>query len=83
MEIVRVGNQIHFVGQLPYGFLLPFVPLMAVAANPLVGPSSLRDIVDPQFHQNNFPAEIFIKSDLGIKLDKGRKRENVGSRPQF
>ncbi|KAK7064158.1 mRNA 3'-end-processing protein YTH1 [Favolaschia claudopus] len=39
-------------------------------SNPLVGPSSLRDLISPQFHQNNFPAEIFIKSDLGIKLDK-------------
>ncbi|KAJ7103445.1 hypothetical protein B0H15DRAFT_812302 [Mycena belliarum] len=41
-----------------------------VAPSPLVGPSSLKDIVHPQFHQNNFPAEIYIKTDLGIKLDK-------------
>ncbi|KAF7360146.1 mRNA 3'-end-processing protein YTH1 [Mycena venus] len=42
---------------------------MSIAA-PLVGPSSLRDIVHPQFHQNNLTAEIYIKNDLGIKLDK-------------
>jgi cleavage and polyadenylation specificity factor subunit 4 len=40
-------------------------------ANPLTGPSSLRDIIHPQFHQNNFPEEVFIKNELGIKLDKG------------
>jgi cleavage and polyadenylation specificity factor subunit 4 len=40
-------------------------------ANLLVGPSPLRDIVNPQFHQNNFAAESYIKSQLGIKLDKG------------
>jgi cleavage and polyadenylation specificity factor subunit 4 len=40
-------------------------------ADPLVGPSPLRDIINPQFHQNNFPEENFIKSELGIKLDKG------------
>ena len=39
--------------------------------NPLAGPSPLRDIVNPQFHQNNFPEELFIKTELGIKLDKG------------
>jgi len=42
---------------------------MAVA-NPLVGPSYLKDIVDPQFHQNNSNVETYIKSELGIKLDK-------------
>lgn len=40
-------------------------------ANPLAGPSVLKDIVNPQFHQNSFPAESYIKVDLGIKLDKG------------
>ncbi|KAF5355642.1 hypothetical protein D9756_003846 [Leucocoprinus leucothites] len=40
------------------------------AANPLVGPSPLKDIINPQFHQNTFPAEAYIKSDLVIKLDK-------------
>ncbi|TFK30534.1 hypothetical protein FA15DRAFT_662505 [Coprinopsis marcescibilis] len=39
-------------------------------ANPLIGPSALRDVINPQFHQNNFPAELYAKSDLGIKLDK-------------
>jgi hypothetical protein len=34
-------------------------------------PPALRDIVRPQFHQNNFVAERFIKHDLGVKLDKG------------
>jgi len=42
-------------------------------ANPLVGPSALRDIIHPQFHQNNFPAEAFIKNELGIKLEKGQR----------
>ncbi|KAJ7225443.1 hypothetical protein GGX14DRAFT_420505 [Mycena pura] len=41
-----------------------------MSVGPLVGPSALRDIVYPQFHQNNFPAETYIKTDLGIKLDK-------------
>lgn len=41
-------------------------------SGPLAGPSTLRDIVHPQFHQNNFPEELFIKTDLGLKLDKGR-----------
>ncbi len=41
------------------------------AANPLGGPSILKDIINPQFHQNSFPAESYIKSELGIKLDKG------------
>jgi cleavage and polyadenylation specificity factor subunit 4 len=39
--------------------------------NPLVGPSALRDVINPQFHQNNFPEELYIKSELGIRLDKG------------
>ena len=39
--------------------------------NPLVGPSALRDLINPQFHQNNFPEELYIKSELGIRLDKG------------
>lgn len=44
---------------------------MTTIANPLAGPSALRDIIRPQFHQNNFTEESYIKSDLGIKLDKG------------
>ncbi|KAL0951066.1 hypothetical protein HGRIS_007804 [Hohenbuehelia grisea] len=43
---------------------------MAIVNNPLAGPSSLRDIVAPQFHQNNFSVESFVKNDLGVKLDK-------------
>ncbi|KAI0322974.1 hypothetical protein OF83DRAFT_1273733 [Amylostereum chailletii] len=39
-------------------------------SNPLNGPSALRDIISPQFYQNSFPEETFIKSELGIKLDK-------------
>ena len=39
--------------------------------NPLVGPSALRDLINPQFHQNNFPEEVYIKNELGIRLDKG------------
>jgi cleavage and polyadenylation specificity factor subunit 4 len=42
-----------------------------VQPNPLTGPSPLRDIVRPQFHQNNFSQELFIKNELGVKLDKG------------
>jgi cleavage and polyadenylation specificity factor subunit 4 len=41
------------------------------STNPLVGPSALRDVINPQFHQNNFPAESYSKIDLGLKLDKG------------
>jgi cleavage and polyadenylation specificity factor subunit 4 len=37
----------------------------------IAGPSTLRDVVNPQFHQNNFHAETFVKAELGIKLDKG------------
>lgn len=39
--------------------------------DPLAGPSSLRDIVRPQFHQVNLSAESFVKDKLGVKLDKG------------
>lgn len=42
-----------------------------VQTNPLTGPSPLRDIVRPQFHQNNFAQELFVKNELGLKLDKG------------
>lgn len=41
-------------------------------ADPLAGPSALRDIIRPQFHQNNFIEENYIKNELGIKLDKGQ-----------
>ena len=44
--------------------------IMSVS-DPLAGPSPLRDIVAPQFHQNNFVVEDFIKTNLGINLDKG------------
>lgn len=40
-------------------------------ANPLAVPSALQDVVDPRFHQNNFSAERHIKTELGLKLDKG------------
>ncbi|KAF9569663.1 hypothetical protein CPC08DRAFT_677288 [Agrocybe pediades] len=39
-------------------------------ASILAGPSALRDIINPQFHQNNFPVETHIKTDLGLKLDR-------------
>ena len=45
-----------------------------VQSNPLTGPSPLRDIVRPQFHQKNFAQELFVKNDLGLKLDKGTHR---------
>ena len=32
----------------------------------------LQDIISPKFHQNNFVEEVYVKNDLGIKLDKGR-----------
>ncbi|KIY72869.1 hypothetical protein CYLTODRAFT_343357 [Cylindrobasidium torrendii FP15055 ss-10] len=41
---------------------------MAVSTNPLA--STLKDVVAPQFHQVNFPAEDFVKETLGVKLDK-------------
>ncbi|VDC07827.1 unnamed protein product [Peniophora sp. CBMAI 1063] len=37
----------------------------------LSGPSTLTDIITPQFHQNVFQEENFIKTELHIKLDKG------------
>lgn len=40
-------------------------------SNLLAGPSALRDIIRPQFHQNDFAEEDFIKSELGVKLDRG------------
>ena len=43
----------------------------------LAAPSALRDIIHPQFHQNNFPAEQYIKSELGLKLDKGPSRFTI------
>ncbi|KAL0580369.1 RNA-binding component of cleavage and polyadenylation factor [Marasmius crinis-equi] len=36
----------------------------------IAGPSSLKDVVSPQFHQNNFAAEGYAKGELGLKLDK-------------
>lgn len=45
--------------------------MATTAANPLAGPSALRDIIRPQFHQNTFQEENWVKSELGIKLDKG------------
>jgi len=44
---------------------------MATTANPLAGPGPLRDVINPLFHQNNFPAENYIKTELNLKLDKG------------
>lgn len=45
---------------------------MTVATtNPLTVPGPLQDIVKPHFHQVLLPAELFIKNDLGLKLDKG------------
>lgn len=46
--------------------------LSIMATNPLAGPSALKDIVHPQFHQNNFPEELYVKNELGLKLDKGK-----------
>lgn len=46
--------------------------LTMATANPLIAPSPLRDVINPQFYQNNFPAEVYVKNELGIKLDKGK-----------
>lgn len=43
----------------------------SIVANPMGAPSTLRDIIRPQFHQNNFAEEAFVKNELGLKLDKG------------
>ena len=47
--------------------------MSATVANPLAGPSALKDIVRPSFHQNNFAEESWVKNELGIKLDKGKQ----------
>ena len=39
--------------------------------DPLAGPSALRDIIRPQFHQVNLSAEDFAKTTIGLKLDTG------------
>ena len=39
--------------------------------DPLAGPSALRDIIRPQFHQVNLSAEDFVKTTIGLKLDTG------------
>ena len=46
---------------------------MSVMQDPLAGPSALRDIIKPQFHQVNLSAEYYVKKELGIKLDKCMK----------
>lgn len=45
--------------------------MAAAAINPLAGPSALKDVIAPQFHQTNFAAEDYAKSQLGLKLDNG------------
>ena len=45
--------------------------LTTTLTSPLAGPSALRDLIRPQFHQNNFLEENYVKNELGIKLDKG------------
>jgi hypothetical protein len=40
------------------------------AAQVLAQPGELRDIIRPQFHQLNFPAEHYIKNKLNLRLDK-------------
>ena len=52
----------------------PSTMALNIQPDPLTGPSPLRDIVRPQFHQNNFVQELFIKNELGLKLDKGVER---------
>lgn len=44
-------------------------------------PLPVRDIISPQFHQNNFSEEAFVKNELGIKLDKGAHRSPPTSQP--
>lgn len=45
--------------------------LPVAMSNPLAGPSALKDLIQPQFHQNNFSEELYIKNELGLKIDKG------------
>ncbi|KAJ2928844.1 hypothetical protein H1R20_g8246, partial [Candolleomyces eurysporus] len=52
-----------------------------MATNPLAAPSALKDVINPQFHQNNFPAEFFAKTNLGLKLDKGRTSSSLVNPP--
>lgn len=42
--------------------------------NDVASSTTLRDLVRPQFHQVILSIEPYIKSDLGIKLDKGQFR---------
>jgi len=44
-------------------------------SNPLAGPSPLKDLIQPQFHQNNFSEELYIKNELGLKIDKGESNQ--------
>ena len=46
------------------------MPANASSATILAQPSALRDIVKPQYHQLNFPAESYIKTKIGLRLDK-------------
>lgn len=41
----------------------------------------LKDIISPQFHQNNFAEESFVKNELGLKLDKGAQAAVPASQP--
>ncbi|THV04846.1 hypothetical protein K435DRAFT_826666 [Dendrothele bispora CBS 962.96] len=44
--------------------------MASTTANPLSVHSPLRDIINPQFHQNILPPENYLKVNLGLKLDK-------------
>jgi len=45
--------------------------MASTTSDPLSVHSPLRDIINPQFHQNILPAEDYLKASLGLKLDKG------------
>lgn len=76
-DVVSVGKYFHIrmerdsVAEARHGSPYSSTMALNVQSNPLTGPSPLRDIVRPQFHQNNFAQELFIKNELGLKLDKG------------
>lgn len=47
----------------------------------LAGPSAVKDLVKPEFHQLIFPAERYIKNELRVKLDKGVSLRSTFDQP--
>lgn len=46
--------------------------MAAQSSDPLVQNPTLSDVVHPDFHQVNSTVEIYIKNQLGLKLDTGK-----------